>query len=122
MIRDWLLGLDPGFQRMRHGLRALLSIVFSVAALYEIGLLIPISLPATMLAGLTAMLASMGDDENRRKRLLTTALLPLPILFAVSVGAFFGGMAATMILLVHTRDAKPLPSETTWTHSTKLLG
>ncbi|MDQ2907735.1 MAG: hypothetical protein M3R44_00110 [Candidatus Eremiobacteraeota bacterium] len=105
MLGDWLLGLDPGYDRLRRTLRASLSIGGSVAAVYAIGRVMPLPLAATMLSGITAMLASMGAGTTWKDRLLTAAALRFRSCSPSAFGASFGGLAATIILPVRTRDA-----------------
>lgn len=86
-MSDWLLSLDPGFQRLRSALRALLSIALAVGALYAARRVWPIPLAAMMLAAAVAMLGSQVAGAQRKSRLLTTTLLPLPLLFSAGVVA-----------------------------------
>lgn len=91
---DWLLGLDPGYQRLRGTLRAVLSMAASVAVMHFIGRLMPVPLAAMILSGVAAMLASFGAGANAADRLLTATLLPLPILLAVSLSALTSAFSA----------------------------
>ncbi|WP_184349163.1 FUSC family protein [Streptomyces olivoverticillatus] len=86
---------DPGRLRLRTAARAVIGVSLSVGVAEAAGL----PLPATILGGLTALLALfVVGDPSARRQAVTTALLP-------AVGAPVLALATALHALPATRDA-----------------
>ncbi|MEU2350933.1 FUSC family protein [Modestobacter sp. NPDC049651] len=108
---DRLAGADPGLNQLRMGLQAVLGIALAVGLVHGFvqwtgGLQVaPGSAPpaavaagdhallvvSMLLGGMVAMMASfVANDPRPRDQLVTTVLLPLPMLAAVGAGLAIG--------------------------------
>ena len=86
--RDWLVAADPGSLRLRMAATTVATVALALAVLAKLAGLTGQPITVALLGVVIAMISSVAvNDQEPRQRALTTALLPLPAVAAVTLGA-----------------------------------
>ncbi|GLZ45760.1 membrane protein [Actinomycetospora sp. NBRC 106375] len=88
--RTWLAGVDPGLTRLRLAAIAVAAMVLAVVVVAAVRALLAPSEPVTVLlfAGVLAMISNLAvNEDDLRRRRVTTALMVLPAAASTVLGA-----------------------------------
>jgi uncharacterized membrane protein YccC len=86
--RDWLVASDPGSLRLRMAGTTFGTAVLALSVLIGLATLTGQPITVALLGVVIATISSMAvNDPEPRQRALTTALVPLPTMAAVALGA-----------------------------------
>ncbi len=106
--RDWLVAADPGSLRLRMAATTVATVALALAVLAKLAGLTGQPITVALLGVVVAMISSVAvNDQEPRQRVLTTALLPLPAVAAVTLGALlaphlFSSDAVFVVIMMAT--------------------
>jgi uncharacterized membrane protein YccC len=104
--RDWLVASDPGSLRLRMAGTTVATVALALAVLAGLTTLTGQPITVALLGVVIAMISSVAvTDPKPRQRVLTTALVPLPAVAAVTLGALlapqlFAGDAVFVVIMM----------------------
>ncbi|MFY9805673.1 MAG: FUSC family protein [Pseudonocardiaceae bacterium] len=104
--RDWLVASDPGSLRLRMAATTVATVALALAVLAGLAAVTGQPVTVALLGVVIAMISSVAVNEpETRQRVLTTALVPLPAVTAVTLGALlaphrFAGDAVFVVIMM----------------------